>query len=83
MSYDCAMLEPLLNYEQAATELGIPVRSLRDLVYKGIVPASQARPPNRKISPIRDRTRSKKASHQRGRQDVKIRRAIQPEQRGE
>lgn len=32
------MLEPLLNYEQAAGELGIPVRSLRDLVYKGIVP---------------------------------------------
>ena len=32
------MLEPLLNYEQAAAELNIPVRSLRDLVYKGIVP---------------------------------------------
>ena len=32
------MLEPLLNYEQAAGELGIPVRCLRDLVYKGVVP---------------------------------------------
>ena len=31
-------LEPLLNYEQAASELRIPVRSLRDLVYKGVVP---------------------------------------------
>jgi excisionase family DNA binding protein len=32
------MLEPLLNYEQAAAELNVPVRSLRQLVYKGIVP---------------------------------------------
>jgi excisionase family DNA binding protein len=32
------MIEPLLNYEQMATELGMPVRSLRELVRKGIVP---------------------------------------------
>ena len=32
------MLEPLLNYEQAAAELNVPVRSLRDLVRKGVVP---------------------------------------------
>jgi excisionase family DNA binding protein len=30
--------EPLLNYESMAAELGIPVRSLRELVRKGVVP---------------------------------------------
>jgi predicted site-specific integrase-resolvase len=33
-----AMTEPLLNYESMAAELGISVRSLRDLVRKGLVP---------------------------------------------
>jgi excisionase family DNA binding protein len=33
-----AMLEPLLDYGQMAAELGVPVRSLRQLVYKGVVP---------------------------------------------
>jgi excisionase family DNA binding protein len=32
------MLEPLLNYEQAAGELGISVRNLRCLVYSRAVP---------------------------------------------
>jgi excisionase family DNA binding protein len=32
------MLEPLLGYDEMAAELGVPVRSLRQLVYKGIVP---------------------------------------------
>lgn len=31
-------MEPLLNYQQLAAELGVPVRSLRELVYKGVVP---------------------------------------------
>jgi len=31
-------MEQLLNYEQAAAELGLSVRALRELVYKGIVP---------------------------------------------
>ena len=32
------MLEPLLDYEKLATELGVPVHSLRSFVYKGVVP---------------------------------------------
>jgi excisionase family DNA binding protein len=32
------MVEPLLDYRQMAAELGVPVRSLRELVYKGVVP---------------------------------------------
>jgi excisionase family DNA binding protein len=31
-------MEPLLGYEQAAAELNVPVRSLRDLVRRGVVP---------------------------------------------
>ena len=38
MAHLAAMLEPLLDYQQMAGELGVPVRSLRQLVYKGIVP---------------------------------------------
>ena len=38
MSERAFMLEPLLNYEQAAAELGITMRSLRQLAYKGVVP---------------------------------------------
>ena len=33
-----AMHEPLLNYPQMANELGVPVRTLRSLVYRGVVP---------------------------------------------
>ncbi len=32
------MLEPLLDYDEMAAELNMRVRSLRQLVYKGIVP---------------------------------------------
>jgi excisionase family DNA binding protein len=32
------MLEPLLSYEQMASELNVPVRSLRELVRKGVIP---------------------------------------------
>jgi excisionase family DNA binding protein len=32
------MLERLLGYREMAAELGVPVRSLRQLVHKGIVP---------------------------------------------
>jgi excisionase family DNA binding protein len=31
-------MEPLLSYDQAAAELGLTVRNLRELVYKGVVP---------------------------------------------
>jgi excisionase family DNA binding protein len=31
-------MEPLLSYEQMASELGVPVRSLRNLVYQGVLP---------------------------------------------
>ena len=33
-----AVSERLLTYPQMADELGVPVRTLRSLVYKGIVP---------------------------------------------
>jgi excisionase family DNA binding protein len=32
------MIEPLLSYEQLSAELGVPVRSLRELVYAGVIP---------------------------------------------
>ncbi len=38
MTYTGVVLETLLDYDQMAAELGVPVRSLRNLVYKGIVP---------------------------------------------
>jgi len=32
------MTEPLLDYEQMAGELGVPIRSLRQMVYRGVIP---------------------------------------------
>ena len=32
------MTEPLLSYDQMAAELGVTVRTLRELVYRGVVP---------------------------------------------
>ena len=31
-------IEPLLNYSEMAVELGVPVRTLRDFVRRGVVP---------------------------------------------
>jgi excisionase family DNA binding protein len=31
-------MEPLLSYDQMAAELGIPVRTLREWVYAGVLP---------------------------------------------
>lgn len=36
------MLEPLLDYQQAAAELGITTRSIREWVHKGVVPVIRA-----------------------------------------
>jgi excisionase family DNA binding protein len=38
MSEHEVVLEPLLDYNQIASELNISVRSLRNLVYEGVVP---------------------------------------------
>jgi excisionase family DNA binding protein len=32
------MIERLLTYEELAREIGLPLRSLRTLTYKGIIP---------------------------------------------
>jgi excisionase family DNA binding protein len=31
-------MEPLLSYEQLASELGVTIRSVRNMVYRGVLP---------------------------------------------